>query len=264
MKKEKDRIALGSLDIYMIAFASNAIADIPSDVTLETEENLIGRTKDGGTLTYTSNYYSVKSDDGKAARNELTEDSATLDFGIITWNGDTIAKLVETARTSISGGKRRTLIGGVDNKNDNIYLIRAVHKDKVKGDVRYTMLGKNVNGFAAAYKPGQECTISPQINAEPFSDGTLIVKDEENAIGIDINQTAVNVTVGGDTVTLTAGVAPANATITWASSDTDNATVSSSGVVTAVAAGTATITASITVDGTTYTDTCIVNVAAGT
>lgn len=262
MKKEKNRIALGSLDIYMMVFTGTAVSDIPSDVTIETEDNLIGRTKDGGTLTYTSNYYSVKSDDGKAARNEMTDDSATLDFGIITWNGDTISKLIETARTSVSGGKRRTLIGGVDNKNDKIYLIRAVHKDKIKGDVRYTMLGKNVNGFAAAYKPGQECTITPQITAEPFSDGSLIVQDEDDVIGVDIVQDSVDIIVGGSTVTLTAGVAPSNATITWASSDTDNATVSSGGVVTAVAAGTATITASITVDGTTYKDSCIVNVAA--
>lgn len=49
----------------------------------------------------------------------------------------------------------------------------------------------------------------------------------------------------GKTLTLTPEVNPADATVTWASSKTSVATVAN-GVVTAVAAGTATITASLT------------------
>lgn len=63
------------------------------------------------------------------------------------------------------------------------------------------------------------------------------------------------------TVTLTATVVPSTETVTWASDDTDKATVSN-GVVTGVAEGTATITASITVDGETYSDTCEVTITA--
>lgn len=63
MKKEINRIALGSVSIYMVAFTGSAIADIPEDATLETDANLIGRTKDGGTITYSSTYYTAKSDD---------------------------------------------------------------------------------------------------------------------------------------------------------------------------------------------------------
>lgn len=259
MKQEINRIAIGSVDIYMQEFTGTSVSDIPADNVIETEANHIGRTKDGGELNYTTTYYNVKSDDGKAARNEMTDDSATISFGLITWNGDTVTKLVPTATATITGSKRRTLIGGAANKNDKIYLIRAVHKDDVKGDVRYTLLGKNVNGFAAAYKPGQETTITPNITAEPFDDGRLVVLDEENAIGVYMTAKTASVAVSG-TVTLTASAAPSSATITWASADTSNATVSSSGVVTGVAAGTAAITASITVDGNTYKDTCIVTV----
>lgn len=55
---------------------------------------------------------------------------------------------------------------------------------------------------------------------------------------------------------------PDNATVTWTSGTTANATVSAVGAVTGVAAGTSVITASITVDGSTYTDTCTVTVVA--
>lgn len=259
MNQEINRIAIGSVDVYMIEFAGTSINDIPADNVIETESNLIGRTKDGGELTYSTSFYNAKSDDGKAGRNEMTDDSATFSFGLITWNGDTITKIVPTATATFSGTKRRTLIGGAANKNETVYLIRAVHKDKVKGDVRYTFLGKNVNGFAAAYKPGAETTITPNITAEPFDNGRLIVMDEDNAIGIYMNARTATVEVG-ETVTLSASFAPSDATVTWASNDTANATVSSTGVVTGVAAGTAAITASITVSGNTYTDTCIVNV----
>ena len=180
MKKELDRIALGSVDIYMTEFTGSAVADIPADSVIETEANHIGRTKDGGEIVYSASFYNVKSDDGKAARNEMTDDSATISFGLITWSGDTITKLVPTATATVTDNKRRTLIGGVANKDDKTYLIRAVHKDKVKGDVRYTAIGKNVNGFAASYRPQQETTITPSITAEPFDDGRLIILDEED------------------------------------------------------------------------------------
>lgn len=183
MKKEINRIAIGSVDIYMQEWMGTSVNDIPKDDVIETEANLIGRTKDGGEITYTTTFYSVKSDDGKAGRNEMVDDSASVSFGLITWNGDTITKIIPTAASSTSEGKRRTLIGGVANKNDKIYLIRAVHKDKEKGDVRYTIIGKSVNGFAAAYKPGQETTITPNVSAEPFDDGRLIVLDEDDIDG---------------------------------------------------------------------------------
>lgn len=56
---------------------------------------------------------------------------------------------------------------------------------------------------------------------------------------------------------------PATATITWTSGTTSKATVSD-GVVTGVSAGSSIITASITVDGATYSDTCTVTVKAAT
>lgn len=64
----------------------------------------------------------------------------------------------------------------------------------------------------------------------------------------------------GDTVTITATTTPAGETVTWESSDDTVATVTSGGVVEGVAAGSAIITASITVDGVAYTDTCTVTV----
>ena len=73
-------------------------------------------------------------------------------------------------------------------------------------------------------------------------------------VGVDTNNIGF---VGGSTVALTATVTPDNAStqaVTWTSSDTNIATVSNSGVVTQVAPGTVTVTATAT-DGSGVTGT---------
>ena len=120
---------------------------------------------------------------------------------------------------------------------------------------------------------------TPRINGTPIDGGNYQSKGIKkievygyenpttvNVTGITLSETAASLTVGGETLTLTATVAPDDATdktVTWTSSDPTVATVAN-GVVTAVAAGTATITATATngTDDTTddKTATCTITV----
>ena len=78
--------------------------------------------------------------------------------------------------------------------------------------------------------------------------------------GVTLDQNSLSLEEG-DTQQLTATVAPSNATdqsVSWSSNNTSVATVSSSGLVTAVSAGSATITVTTTDGG--KTDTCAVTV----
>lgn len=96
------------------------------------------------------------------------------------------------------------------------------------------------------------CTVTvPDPTADPVA-----------VTGVSLNKTSTSLTVGSSE-TLTATVAPANATnqaVTWSSNNTAVATVNQNGLVTAVAAGTATITVT-TADGN-KTATCTVTVSA--
>lgn len=83
---------------------------------------------------------------------------------------------------------------------------------------------------------------------------------EEIRPSVLINTHAKEVAEGSE-ITLTAVTVPAAQTVTWSSSDTSVATVAD-GVVTGEAEGNAIITATITVDGVTYSDTCTVIVSA--
>ena len=79
--------------------------------------------------------------------------------------------------------------------------------------------------------------------------------------GVEVTPSTAAVAISG-TEQLTATIAPADATdqvVTWSSSDEDIATVDADGLVTGVAAGTATITAT-THDGS-FTDTCEVTIS---
>lgn len=78
---------------------------------------------------------------------------------------------------------------------------------------------------------------------------------------VTFNKTKLALTVGGETGSITATTKPSGGTVTWSSSDEDVATVAN-GTVTAVAAGTATITGTCTQNGITASATCEVTVTA--
>lgn len=166
-------------------FEGNAYADVPTNEELEKEENRIGRTKDGCSVTYKPTYYTAKSDDGKASRTVLTDEEVTIAFGIITQNENATPKLVSTATvTENEDGSRRILIGGIEKDDGKIYVCRAVHKDKIAEDMRFTIIGRNLEGLVLAFKPGQENVVTPTVTAEPFEDGTLLIIDDNNKITV--------------------------------------------------------------------------------
>lgn len=80
--------------------------------------------------------------------------------------------------------------------------------------------------------------------------------DENISPVVVLNRHVATIKVG-DTLDLNAVTVPNDATVTWASSNTAKASVSD-GTVTGAQAGNTIITASITVDGVPYTDTCTV------
>ena len=121
----------------------------------------------------------------------------------------------------------------------------------------------------------QRVTSSYNANGEYYNnfykvDTNILIDMNENVVVFVAGTgTAPQITLDKSTATvaedattsLTATVVPSGSTLTWSSSDTDTATVSS-GTVTGVAAGKATIYATITVDGIPYTASCEVTVTA--
>ena len=115
------------------------------------------------------------------------------------------------------------------------------------------------NGRVTAHQAGQ-ATITVTTQDGSFSDTCAVTVTTVPVTGVTLDKTNLSLTVGG-TEALTATVHPDNATnknIAWTSSNNSVATVDSTGTVTAVSAGTATITATAADGG--YEATCTVTV----
>ena len=113
----------------------------------------------------------------------------------------------------------------------------------------YNLLGSGwTNTSPGAVWSGSAASVNGGEYFENVSHIKVTAEAATVVTGVTLSQTSASMTVGGDALTLTATVAPANAankTVTWTTSDASVATVTN-GVVTAVAAGTATITATAT------------------
>ena len=110
-KRDKEVITLGSGKLYITEY----VGTIPTDLLLETSDNLIGYISGGASLQYTPESYTATDDLGYAQKTVITAEEVLLTSGIMTWNGQTLEKLSATGRVTenTTTGKRTLKIGGV-------------------------------------------------------------------------------------------------------------------------------------------------------
>ena len=150
----KESIVLGSGDLYCTEFTGTN-AELPSNEALETEENRLGHIKGGAEIEYAPSFYEAKDDMGKVSKVILTEEEATFKSGIMTWCGETLKKLCQTARVTEDAQKKiRTVkIGGVGNADGTLPLLRceAITVDEIKLGSRAVALAEHPLGDGGAY-----------------------------------------------------------------------------------------------------------------
>lgn len=175
-KRDKSTITLGSGKIYLKAFSET----MPTVEDLCKPENLLGHIKGGAALEYTEEVYEEKDDLGLAYKIITTSEEALLKCGLLTWNGDTLAKLIDRCKTTEANGKRTTLIGGAGNAKGGYYAICFHHEDKVDGDLWIMIKGRNTAGASLTFATDSGTLIEPEFKAMPHDDaGTLIELIEE-------------------------------------------------------------------------------------
>lgn len=175
-KRDKDTITLGSGKLYLQAFAD----EMPTVDTLCKPENLLGYIKGGAALEYTEETYEEKDDLGYVSKIITTSEEALLRCGLLTWNGETLAKLVERCKTTAADGKRTTKIGGAGNSKGGYYAICFLHEDPVDGNLWILIKGRNTAGATLTFAADEGTVVEPEFKAMPHdAAGTLVELIEE-------------------------------------------------------------------------------------
>lgn len=144
-----------------------------------------------------------------------------------------------------------------DKANGGAYAIKLLNALSTGGlNIQSSKNGKGTNSI--------EVTGHVSINAQDVMPMEIYdIPPEDAPVYPDLTLDRANVTLDeGEKAQLTAKTTPAGQTVTWTTSDSEVATVSN-GEITGVAGGTAVITASMTYEDVTYSDTCNVTVEAG-
>jgi hypothetical protein len=175
-KREKSTITLGSGKIYLTAYADA----MPTVDDLCKEENLLGYIKGGAALEYTEETYEEKDDLGYVSKIITTSEEALLKCGLLTWNGETLQKLIDRCGSTEAEGKRVTKIGGAGNAQGGYYAICFFHEDKVDGNVWILIKGRNTAGATLTFAADEGTVVEPEFKAMPHDDaGTLVELIEE-------------------------------------------------------------------------------------
>lgn len=176
-KRDEKNITLGGGKLYMAEFTGDTM---PTVDTICVDENLLGYIKGGAELSYSAEPYTEKDDLGLASKTIVTSEEVRLKCGLLTWNGNTLQKLVDRCKVTTASGKRTVKIGGAGNTQGKSYVICFHHEDKGDGDLWALLKGSNAAGFTLTFAADAGTVIEPEFLAEPHdSDGTLVQIIEE-------------------------------------------------------------------------------------
>lgn len=185
-KRKKDNITLGSGHVYLTPYSGTVPGSLNALKSYCTEENRLGYIKGGATLEYSQEITEEKDDFGIVRKVITNDENAVLKFGLITWNGETLQKLIDRCKVETQGETRITKIGGVGNAQGGYYVLVFHHVDKVDGDVYVVIVGRNTAGASLSFAQDAGTQIEPEFTAIPCDeDGTLIMMYEETDTSSD-------------------------------------------------------------------------------
>ena len=170
---------------------------------------------------------------------------------------------VHVESVSLNKTQLELAVGGTATLTATVLPENASNKSVTWSSSRTSYATVSSTGVVTAVAPGTSVITATTVDGKKTASCTVTVRQASIQVqSVSLNKTQLDLTVG-NTATLTATVLPENASnksVTWSSSDSGKATVSSTGVVKGISAGSATITVT-TVDGG-KTASCKVTVAA--
>ena len=176
MRTNPDKITLGSGKAYIMEYSGT----MPEVTAICVDDNELGKIQGGAELSYTAETHEEKDDLGTVAKVVITAEEAILKLGLITFNGETLAKLADRCTVTEASGKRTLKIGGAGNAQGKEWVVCFHHEDPVDGDIWVMVRGANQAGLTLTFAVDAGTKIEPEFKALPCDDnGTLITYIEE-------------------------------------------------------------------------------------
>lgn len=177
-RSDPNKITLGSGKAYIMEYSGT----MPEVTAICTDDNILGKIQGGAELTYTTETHEERDDLGTVAKVVVTAEEAILKLGLITFNGNTLAKLADRCKVTEAAGKRTVHIGGAGNAQGKEWVVCFHHHDAVDGDIWVMVRGANQAGLTLAFAVDAGSKLEPEIKALPSDDnGTLITYIEETS-----------------------------------------------------------------------------------
>ena len=175
MARNKKTVPLGSGFCYVVELKEDAIPDAAGLVALAVDENKIGETSKGATLTYSCTNHREQDDHGILMRVIMTEEEAKLKLGVFSWCPETLTQLVSTGRIEKQGEYDVLKIGGLAKDNGKKYIVIFKQVDPQEGDLYVAIVGTNTAGLSLAFARDNTTKLEPEFTALPCDgEGTLI------------------------------------------------------------------------------------------
>lgn len=176
MRTNPDKITLGSGKAYIMEYTGT----MPEVTAICVDDNELGKIQGGAELSYTAETHEEKDDLGTVAKVVITAEEAILKLGLITFNGETLAKLADRCKVTEAAGKRTLHIGGAGNAQGKDWVVCFHHHDATDGDIWVMVRGANQAGMTLTFAVDAGTKIEPEFKALPCDDnGTLITYIEE-------------------------------------------------------------------------------------
>lgn len=178
------RVVLGAGKWYIAPYTSGAL-DME---TVGEEDNLLGYTQGGATITFTPETYTIEDDIGMVRKTFQTKASAEMKTGLLTFTTDSLAAMLsvgqatQTPASASARGKTTLKLGGGKSALKKFSVVFVYEDDETGFKTRIGMVATNTAPLELVFAKDAETVVDVTFTAESNGvDDTIIVIEEETA-----------------------------------------------------------------------------------
>lgn len=173
-----NEIVLGSGKLYITTY--NSATGLNMATITGNNANQVGWIQGGASLEYKPTTYEVKDDLAAVYKRFITAEEATLKSGILTWNLETLSKVVGNIDYEATAAKRTVKLGGTGAREMDEFAVVFEHDKSSGGAIRVGLVGTSDAGLSLTFAADKEAVVDAEFRAIGHDEGgTLVIIEED-------------------------------------------------------------------------------------